>query len=146
MVLWLLWHCFLSYFPKFELGLPFVILHHHAVLHQNWSITVWVILITAWNWSFSDVLLSPVTLTFNRFFCIANLAFLLSFYTIMPNFIKIGQELFEISWLQTDRHTGRQTKWSHTLHSQLWWGQQNRLRPLPHLALSWLSQQHSVLH
>merc|ERR1712219_33839 len=34
---------------------------------------------------------------------------ILTFYIILPNFIKIGQELFEIIDIQTHRHTHRQT-------------------------------------
>ena len=58
-----------------------------------------------------------MTLTFDRFFQLSNLPLLLSLYTIQPNLIKIGQELFELLQSRTNRQT--KTEQSHNLSQSI---------------------------
>ena len=64
--------------------------------------------------------LAPWPWPLTIFFWMLHFAFLLSFYTIMPNCIKIGQELLEIPWLQDSSRQSHTHTHTHTLTYDLW--------------------------
>ena len=75
-------------------------LHHQAKFHWNWFINSSDILITAINQPIFNSYWTPVTLSFNQFFWLSKFVLRHLFYSFLPNLIKIGQKLREISRLQ----------------------------------------------
>ena len=63
----------------------------------------------AWDMAIWTFLMGEVCVLPDRFISSSKGTCILSFYIILPNFIKIGQELFEIIDIKTHRHTHRQT-------------------------------------
>ena len=53
--------------------------------------------------------MAKVCVLLNQFISSLKGAEIFSLYIILPSFIKIGQELFEIIWEQTHRHTDTHT-------------------------------------
>ena len=62
-----------------------------------------------WIWKFLTFQMDKVCVLPDRFFSTSERTCILSLYTILPSFIKIGQELFEIIEVNTQTHTHRHT-------------------------------------